>query len=161
MDKMKIGIIVYSQTGNTFEVAQRLQSALVERGQDAELTRLQVVGEAKPGVKDFQFESLPDTERYDAVIFGAPVHAFSLAPMMNSYLRQAEGLHGKRISLFVTQHFPYTWMGGGRAVGQMRGLCESKGALVGATGVVNWSNKARQQQIEKAIREISEYFTGA
>ena len=39
-------------------------------------------------------------------------------------------------------------MGGTRAVKQMRGLCQSKGADVADTGIVNWTNPSRGDQID-------------
>ena len=45
-----------------------------------------MVGGDKPQSKDIQIENPPEVAGYDALIFGAPVHAFSLAPAMKVYL---------------------------------------------------------------------------
>jgi len=54
---MKIGIILYSQTGNTYSVAQKLQEKLIAKGHSVDLERLKAVGELRPGGKNIQFES--------------------------------------------------------------------------------------------------------
>jgi hypothetical protein len=81
---MNIGIIVYSQTGNTYSVALRLQEKLAATGHVATLERIEVV-EVAPA-KPVQFKTLPDAGPYDALIFGAPVHGFVPA---NARLSQA------------------------------------------------------------------------
>jgi flavodoxin len=75
---MNIGMIVYSQTGNTLSVATKLKEKLSAAGHSVNFERLKVVGEVKPGTKDVQFETLPNAGQYDALVFGAPVEAFSL-----------------------------------------------------------------------------------
>ena len=79
---MKVGIIVYSQTGNTYGVAQKLKDKFAEAGHEAEVERITITGQATPGSKDFKLEARPDTELYDVLIFAAPVQAFSLNPAM-------------------------------------------------------------------------------
>lgn len=89
---MKIGIILYSQTGNTYSVAQKLQEKLIAKGHSVDLERLKAVGELRPGGKNIQFESIPDIEQYEAMIFGSPVQAFSLSSAMSKYLSQIVSL---------------------------------------------------------------------
>lgn len=153
---MKIGIIVHSQTGNTHSVALKLQEKLTAAGHSVEVEQLKTVGEVKPGAKDISFEALPDIKQYDALVFGAPVQAFSLSAVMKSYLDQVASLQGKKTALLVTQHFPYRWMGGSRAVGQMRMACEAKGAAVCGKGIVNWSRKDREQQVSAVVKMLQE-----
>lgn len=153
---MRIGIIVHSQTGNTFSVAERLQGKLSAAGHTVELKRLETLGEVKPGAKDIRFKGLPDIETYDALVFGAPVQAFSLSPVMQSYLGQVGAVQGKKVVLLLTQHFPFAWMGGNRALGQMRKSCESNGAVVCGTGIVHWSKGGRDQQIANVVSSLSQ-----
>ena len=76
---MNIGIIVHSQTGNTYSVASELKEKLVTLGNEVELERLKVIGEDKPGKKDVILEEIPETVKYDTIIFASPVQAFSLS----------------------------------------------------------------------------------
>ena len=155
---MNIGMIVYSQTGNTHSVAVKLEEKLSAAGHSVNLERLQVVGGYEQGAKDIQFETLPDLGRYDALVFGSPVQAFSLAPVMDSYLKQVGSLQNKRVAFLVTQAFPYPWLGGNRAVRHMKRACVSKGATVCGSGIVNWMKSRRDQQIVEVVDRLSGLF---
>ena len=133
---MRIGIIVHSQTGHTFSVAEKLQEKLSAAGHTVDLERLQTVGEAKLGAK-VNFEALPDIGTYDALVFGAPVQAFSLSSVMQVYLGQITAVQGKRVAFLVTQQSPFSWMGGTRALRQFRNANGLRGAVFCGTGLVN------------------------
>ncbi|MBA7497477.1 hypothetical protein ES704_00205 [subsurface metagenome] len=155
---MKIGIILYSQTGNTYSVSLKLKEKLITAGHFVDIERLKVVGEMQPGTKDIKFETFPDTEPYDALVFGSPVQAFSLSSVMASYLTQIASLQGKKIAFLVTQFFPFPWMGGNRTVGQMKKICESKGADICGAAIVNWSNRSREKRITEVVEKLSKLF---
>ncbi len=70
---MKIGIIIYSQTENTYSVALKLQDKFQSDGYDVEIQRVIPVGEVPPRAKDVEFQNAPEVAEYDAIIFGAPV----------------------------------------------------------------------------------------
>ncbi len=152
---MNIGIIVYSHTGNTYSVAQKLNETLDGEKYSATLEQVTINSEAKPGESNFQFTNTPAVDHYDAIIFGAPVHAFSLATVMKSYLEQLPSLSGKNVACFVTKQLPLKWTGGNRAVNQMKDICISKGANVLGTEVVIWSKSSREQSINNCIENLS------
>ena len=155
---MKIGIILYSQTGNTYSVSLKLKEKLITAGHSVDIERLKAVGEVRPGMKDIRFETLPDTEPYDALVFGSPVQAFSLSSAMASYLTQIASLQGKKVAFLVTQFFPFPWMGGNRTVGQMKKICESKGATVCEAEIVNWLNPSREKRITEVVEKLIKLF---
>lgn len=155
---MKIGIIIHSQTGNTNSVALKLKEKLSAAGHSVDLERLKVLGALRRGIKDIQFEALPNAGQYDALVFGAPVEAFSLSSVMVSYLTQVASLQSKKVACLVTQFFPYPWMGGNRAIGQMKKICESKGAVVFGSEVINWSSSRRDLKIIEAVDRLSKLF---
>jgi len=155
---MNIGIIVYSQTGNTLSVAQKLEKKLSLAGHTVILKQVKVVGERIRGDRDFQLETLPDAGPYDALVFGSAVEGFSLSPVLTTYLNQIESLQGKKVACLVTQLFPYPWMGGNRAIRQMERLCTSKGATVCGSGVVNWMRLRREKTTTKAVDRLSGLF---
>ena len=155
---MNIGIIVYSQTGNTLSVAQKLEKKLSLAGHTVILKQVKVVGERIRGDRDFQLETLPDAGPYDALVFGSAVEGFSLSPVLTTYLNQIESLQGKKVACLVTQLFPYPWMGGNRAIRQMERLCTSKGATVCGSGVVNWMRLRREKTTTKAVDQLSRVF---
>jgi len=153
---MKIGIIVYSQSGNTLSVAEKLKEKLATAGHSAEIEQVTVVGGRKSGDRTFQLETRPDVAQYDALVFGSAVEAFSLSPVLKNYLVEVDSLQDKQVACLVTQLFPYPWMGGNRAIRQMRRLCESKGATVRGTGVINWSKFRRAKTTARAIEQLTQ-----
>lgn len=153
---MKVALVFYSETGNTLSVAELIQAALKARGHEAVLQRLVPIGEVHPGVKDVKFESLPDLVGYDRIIFGSPVQAFSLCPAMSSYLSSAPSMDGKMAVLFLTEGFPYPWLGGNRAMAKMENLLKSKGAAVKRAGIVHWTRKDRPKQIDSVVVSATE-----
>ncbi len=154
---MNVGLIIHSQTGNTCTVAESLAERLRADGHSATLERLEPVGEVRPETKAVEFKEQPDLAQYDALVFGAPVHAFSLSPAMQAYLGELTSLADKRVALLVTQAFPFAWMGGNRAVRQMRKACETNGARVCGTGVVNWS-RGRERRIAQLVDRLGRCF---
>lgn len=155
---MKIGMIVHSQTGNTLSVAQKLQEKLSAAGHEVTLEHLKTIGEVSPGQQNVRFENVPGTEDYDVLVFGSPVQAFSLAPGMKAYMKQLPSLGGRDVALLVTQHFRYKWMGGKRAVRQLTRLCEEVGGNVCEAGIVNWSNRRREEQIVEVTERLATAF---
>lgn len=154
---MKVGIIIHSHTGNTLSVAQKLRDSLLTAGHSVNLERVTVVNENPSAAGNVQLQSIPDTRDYDVLIFGAPVRAFSLSPVMKAYLSQLPSLQGKKAGVFVTQFFPSPWMGGSRAINQMKKACESKGINVSETGIVNWSNKQREKMISDVLVKLGTF----
>ncbi len=154
---MKIGIVVHSQTGNTCEVAQKLQEKLLTLGNEVKIQKVRMVGGDKPQGKDVKIENPPDVGKYDALIFGSPVHAFSLAPAMKVYMEQIPSLQDKKVACFVTKALRFNWTGGTRAIGQMKRICQDKGAVISGTGIVVW-NKQRDEKTAELVEEFSGLF---
>jgi len=148
---MKLGIIVYSKTGNTLSVAKRIQEKLEKDGQTAVIEQVVPLNETSNPNEKIELRNKPDVNGYDALIFASPVHAFSLAPVMKTYIEQISNLSGKKISCFMTQQFPYKWMGGNHAIKQLKAACIKAGGTVTGENIVNWSNKKREEMIEKTV----------
>jgi len=77
---------------------------------------------------------------------------------MTRYLEQIGSLQDKKVACLVTEAFPYPWMGGNRAIRQMKRICESKGAAVCGSGIVNWMKSRRDQQIAEVVDRLSRLF---
>ena len=152
---MKIGIILYSFSGNTLSVGERLKQVLLNKGYEVELERIKAIDENPQSRNSIQLSEIPDVTRYDEIILGAPVRAFSLNPIMKVYLGNLPDLQGKKISCFVTEHFSYAWMGGNHAISQIKRMVHNKNGNVADSGVVNWSNTMREKQINEIIRRFS------
>ena len=68
------------------------------------------------------------------------------------------GNEGKSVACLTTQHFPYAWMGGNRAIRQMKGLVTAAGATVRGSGMINWSRKTRDEQIQEVTDGLCGLF---
>ncbi|MDP2843089.1 NAD(P)H-dependent oxidoreductase [uncultured Acetobacterium sp.] len=151
---MKIGIIVFSKTNNTFSVAERLRGALAEKGLDVEIERI-IPENDDPGVKPpIVFTNKPDVAPYDMVIFASPVWAFSLAGVMKEYLEQVSSLQGKKVFSFVTKQLASKFTGGIKANRQIKSAVAAKNGIVEKSFIVSWKNKNREAEISSLIAEI-------
>ncbi len=155
---MKIGLIFYSQTGNTKLVAEKLQEKLSSAGHTVNLEQITITGPipAQPG--KFQLAGIPSPENYDAVIFGSPVQAFALNPVMKVYLAQLPSLSGKKVACFVTKQIPLLWFGGTGAIARMKKNCAEKGASVAGTEIVVWSKSRREESIRQCVENLANLF---
>lgn len=151
---MNIGIIIHSYSGNTLSVAEEIKNELVEQGHTVIIDRVTAVNEDPNSAGNVQLKTIPEISNYDVLIFGAPVRAFSLSPVMKLYLTGLNSLKGKKIGCYVTQQLPFPWMGGNNAVRQMVKFCKTKGAAVLETGIVNWSNK-KTEKIDRVVSKMS------
>ncbi len=154
---MKIAIIIYSQTEHTYSVGLKLKEKLSDSGNDVDIIRVVPIGDVNPGSKKIKFESVVDTEKYNGLIFGSPVHAFSLAPAMKSYLEQISSLDSKNVACFVTKGVPFNWTGGTRAINIMKKIIGSKSGNVVDTSIIVW-NKKRDKTIHGMIENFSKKF---
>ncbi len=156
---MKVGIIVHSKTGNTLFVAQKIMEKLKADGHLTTIEQIIATNDEETDIQKVELQNIPNVSDYDVLIFGAPVRGFSLSPVMKAYLLKCVTFNGKKVSCFVTQYFPYPWMGGNRAIGQMKSLCESKDAKVLNSSIVNWKNKNRDQMIIESVKKLSSINT--
>ncbi len=155
---MHIGIIIYSQSGNTREVAAKLKEKLISGGHRADLIEITINGKTPAQTGQFELTTKPDPGDYDAVIFGSPVQAFNLNPVMRSYLEQLPGLKGKKAACFITKHLPVKWSGGTQAVNKIQKACESKGADFRGAEIIIWSAGQKQDNIDQAVKKLAALF---
>lgn len=155
---MKIGIIVYSQSGNTLTVAEKLKQRLANAGNEVAIERVTTAGKARPGTKNIEFKNAPRVDPYDALIFASPVQGFTLAEPMAEYLKQLPPLQGKQAACFVTKQLPSRWTGGNRAVGQMKKICAARGAAFRGSAIVFWTESRRDKSIAECVHCLSDLF---
>jgi len=122
------------------------------------IERIEISGELGPGATNFQLKTRPDVDTYDALVFGAPVQAFSLSPAMKSYLTQIASLKGKKAACFITKYLPFHWTGGNQAINKMKKICESKDGTVCGSGIVIWSSAHREKKITDVVEKLSRLF---
>jgi len=153
---MNIGIIVYSRTGNTLSVGEKIRKALLLKGHSVQLQKITAENDDPQASGAIRLTSIPDASVYDAVIFGGPVTGGQLSPYMKEYLKHLPSLQGKKVSCYVTQHFPLKWMGSTRSVKYITRAVEQNGAQIKASGIVQWSSKEREIQIKNVVDNLSQ-----
>ena len=154
---MKIGIIVYSYTGQTLAAAETLQQKLSAAGHDVALKKLETTSAVKPGSADVTLKSPPELDDFDAIVLAAPVWGGMPAPPMAVYLEQLPSQAGKPFAYLATGFFPPT-MGCKQTIAKMKAVCESKGASSLGSGSVSRLVFGRQQKAEKALMNLAGLF---
>jgi len=148
---MNIGIIVHSHTGNTLSVANKIKEELEKKGHTVNVERIKAENENPNAVTEIKLKQIPQINGYDYIIFGAMVRGFCLSPVMKKYLEQIDSLSEKTVGCYLTQQFPFAFLGGNRSIRQMKNLIKLKGNIVKLSGVINWSNKKREEQIHNLV----------
>jgi flavodoxin len=154
---MKIGLIVYSQTGHTLAVALKLKEKLTTNGHTVTLERIETTGAVRPSDTHVELKTAPAIDAYDALVLGTPVWGGTPAVPMRNYLEKIPSLAGKKVACLVTGFFPAGW-GRNQAIAKMNASCEAKGATIHGSGSVGWFSLKRQQQIAAAVDSVSALF---
>jgi len=152
---MKIGIIVYSNTGNTFSVSEMLKEELENSGNVVNIERILIENNKEADLKKIVITNSPNVSQYDLIIFASPVNAFTLAAAFKAYLNNLPSLINKKVLCFVTMFFPFKCLGGNRAINFMKNSALAKDGEVLDTDIINWSKKNRQQQIINLIQKFN------
>ncbi len=148
---MNIGMIVYSETGNTQAVAQRVAETLTAAGHSVEIRQVTIEAREKADAQ-VKLKDVPSADGFDLLIFGAPVQAFSLCRAMTLYLKQLKSVRGVPVGCYVTQGLNKKWMGGNRAYKTMRKLLMARGAAEPLRiGHVHWKSAEREEQIADLV----------
>ncbi len=105
-ETMKIGIIVYSQSGHTAAFAREIAGQLGKAGLEYDIELVRPQGIPKPWTGKIQFRKIPDITEYDILLVGAPVWAFNISKVIVSLLYKLDSLKGKKVFPFVTHGLP-------------------------------------------------------
>lgn len=151
---MRIAIMVYSLTGHTLTVAEKLVERLTADGHDVTLEQLETVGPVDLSATTAALKTAPAVEPHDILVLGSPVNGGRMSAPMRSYLDQVTSLEGKDVALLLTHFLPAVW-GANQTIEQMTAICESKGATVIGSGDVRWTSLRRRRQIEKTVDSLS------
>lgn len=146
----KNAIVVYSKTGHTLEVAKRIQVK-----NNAEILAIEATSD-DPNQKIVELIETPDIIGFDHIILGSPVHGFRVSKIMEAYLKQLPELMGKTFDLYVTQFFPFAFLGANQAFKQMKKLIEQKDGAVRLMKRVSFGSRKREMQILDLIRSFDD-----
>ncbi len=145
---MKVAILICSHSGNTLKLGEMVSSLLMEAGHEVNLTTLisEPPMDPKKAVSagNMVITNLPDLSSADIVIVGGPVWAFRPCPLLlKTMMELGSQIKGKKVLCFVTQSFPFAWMGGTSSVNKLRELAGRGGAKVLPGVVLSGASKPK------------------
>ena len=158
---MKIGIIFYSQTGNTRMVAERVKNALIAEGHEVVIDAIEVqktINEERAVSATATLTHIPNTDAYEGIIFAAPVQGFSLARIVPSYFEHVGSLENKKIAHYVLHHLPM-FFGGKSAIRKLDRLIRSKGGVSLAHFDVRSADENKEVVIEAGVQQLCALFS--
>lgn len=151
---MNIGLVVYSKTGHTYEVASKLNEMFRELGHNSTIERVIPKNEKEYNIDKIELNQISDLSSYDLIVFAAPVNGFRLAASMKKYMMIAPPIKVPAIC-FVTKTLPLNWTGGNSAINTMKSHIISSGGNVLKSGIIVW-NKTHNTRIEQFIQDIKQ-----
>ena len=112
---MKIGLVYYSRTGNTRQVAKTLEEKLKEKNAEVDLIEIEHVkrpgffaaGKASMNQLDLPIKNNDfDMQKYDVIVVGTPTWAGRPSPFAKVFINKAENIKGKKVAVFGTGMSP-------------------------------------------------------
>jgi flavodoxin len=108
---MKIGLVYYSRTGNTGQVAKILEEKFNEKNAEVDLIEIEHVKRPSfftagwAGTKQLELpikNTYFDMGKYDVIVTGSPTWNGRPSPFLKSFINKAIDIKGKKIALFGT-----------------------------------------------------------
>jgi flavodoxin len=147
---------VYSYTGNTLSVAERIKEQIEKNGDQAQIHRITCVNGAPNGQKKMMLKEIPNVSEYDKLIIGAPINGFSICKALKIYF-ESNKIKASEVNCFVTQQFKNARFGGNRGIKQIGKIVSAQGSVIKNTAIVHWSSKKRDTQIDNTAQLLSQF----
>ena len=161
---MKIGILFYSKSGNTKQIADRIKQQAEKKKLDVDL--VEVNPEEEPGFFKASFSAirqkpLPiqndtfDVSSYDLLFIGCPIWVGKPAPLIKTMIQKTTGFNNTKASVFIT-------CGGGEKPGSKAvdliksDLQEKQAMMLDETLIVHMDRKGR---IRKEIPSVEDFVS--
>jgi len=143
---MRIALVVHSKTGNSRSVADKVNVALSNLGHEVTIFSLSPLNPDVSKVSDVKLSSMPEVKGFDALILGAPVWGFTLSPVMQYYIANTVFPPSMAVYVFVTQYFPFAFLGGNNAIRGYEKLLSGKKQKVKKAYIIGWSNQKKREK---------------
>jgi len=145
---VNIAVVVYSESGNTRRVAERVRSRLLEKDHTVQYLELQT------GTGRRELVDEPSVEGYDMICLGAPVHHLAVAKPMKLFLRSIQALHGRTVAYFVTQGQPVAALGGTQAMRTLKRMIATRAGVPVRAGIVRVNRKQSEHEVQRIVDTI-------
>lgn len=116
---MKVGIMLYSQSGHTALFGKEIYNCLIKAEIDTDIKMLRPKGVLKPFSRDVELRNIPETNEYDVLLIGGPVMVMKPSPVILSFIKDIDSLKGRKALSFVTHCLPFKFMGANQAIKKM------------------------------------------
>jgi flavodoxin len=159
---MKIAVIVHSKTGTSLKLGNMFAETLRKKGHSVDVVELKTDPPVSSGTvrnhPDFSITNLPDGGKYDALIVGGPVWAFSASPVVYEAAKGLKDVSGKKVLPYVCMGLPRESMGGKQAIALLSKTLAEKGANVLPGKIVPGLFHNREKLMENAASDITSLF---
>jgi NAD(P)H dehydrogenase (quinone) len=152
---MNVAIVIYSKTGTTFNIAQKISLLLTNAKISCDIIRLETNDVLRPRLKSVSISTKVNLDSYDIVIFGTPVWAFTAAPVLPAFLKSKPDLKGKKVLNYITMGLPFNFMGGNSAQTLVDTLTAECGAtVINKGGIINQPSMHNAEKTNAFVKSI-------
>lgn len=155
---MYIGIIAYSVSGHTWQLAEELRDQLMAKGHAVELKAIRVVGPTRLQNENAPLVDIPPVKGYHAVVIASPVRGGLVPSPMLRYLEQLPPMPNMPVACMTTSFFRYEW-GRKQVMTHMRELLTLKGAEVKGCAGLRWFSLHRNRDVKQAVKKLVLMFS--
>lgn len=151
---MRIALVVYSETGHTYQVAEQLFQSMRKKHP---IALLRITTSSTQPSELLRFTNLT---AYDHIIFAFPVQGFTLPDALNEYFHCLSIAASTKVILFTTQFFPWKFLGGNQTHRNFWRRIEPLGAvpMTAERLTIHRSSKEKHEQIAHVISVINHLF---
>jgi len=158
---MKAAVVFYSETGNTKLLAEEIKKALEKRGVETLFSQVESNVPARDHMQTLEaleIKNLPSVADCDIVFAGGPVMGFRANGATMKCISEMKSLKGKKFVPFVTQYFPFSFMGGSNSVRMMSNEAKRMGAEVMPGIIINVAWHDYKKDMASKAEKSAEMF---
>lgn len=154
---MKVNMVLYSHTGHTMRVGERISQVLHSNGIEVLINRLETVERLNFQALSVRTKEIPLIEGYDVIILGTPVHGGRMSAPLRFFIDETPSFENIPFIVFATHLFRRGW-GGTQTIQSVRKLCEGKGGIFLGAADVKWLSFFRGQEITRAVDDVWKFL---
>lgn len=154
---MKIGVIYYSRTGHTAQLADEAVKLLRKAGHEVEIRRLETVVPLSMSAERAEVKEMPAIGDYDALAIGTPVHGGRISAPVLTFMENTPSFNGKSLAFFLTHFFPRK-MSAHITISALEKLGVAQGGQVLGSVDVTWFSFTRKKQLNAAAEALVTLF---
>ncbi len=154
---MKIGMIYYSKTGHTAQLAEKAAEQLLKSGYEVDTHRLETIAPLSMSAERAAVKEMPAIGDYDALAVGTPVHGGRISAPVLTFMENTPSFEEKPVVFFLTHIFP-TKLSAHITIDALEKLGSEKNGQVLGSVDVTWFSFSRKKQVRDAAAEIVTLF---